>query len=465
MVVVLLVLYVGHVAYAIVENRFLFADGVNFFIHVLVRGDVYAGGRNTHRLFANILTQSPLLVAIRTGVTDLHVLGRFYGTGLFMPYLVCVAIWLWTTARQPEHFLFLLVFLFAAAMNTEFFLVSESHTAASLCLGLLALILFREPWGPFTAVLAAILALFTLRSYESMLFLGPMLAVAALWRRARCRAPLPRAGWLGLAGWFLAGAGVSLDAVLHPAIPGIDHVTLAKQAVSLLRDHMLAVFTGSTDLDYQALVSVAAIALVVIAFVRSGAIRRYFPAAVWGFAALCFAVITLLYLHPELLEMRLHYAARSLNVLVPALISVFVLITKSRGVALETGSVQRAFRVVLVLGFFQAAWHGLATWQWAGYLDAFAGELSSQRGFVHYEDSVLSEQRIARQSIANMNWRWTMPEMSIVLAPGGMVKAVIGNPAGTDWQPFDPLDPAELPDLSRYGVTYAPYLASLGDRD
>jgi hypothetical protein len=49
--------------------------------------------------------------------------------------------------------------------------------------------------------------------------------------------------------------------------------------------------------------------------------------------------------------------------------------------------------------------------------------------------------------------------MSIVLAPGGRVGAIVGNPDPDGWEPFDPRRPAEIPRIA--GVDYEPYVAAL----
>ncbi|MGA8262695.1 MAG: hypothetical protein WB783_21025, partial [Arenicellales bacterium] len=157
-ITVLLLLYLAHVLYAIAVNRFLFADGVHFFVSILRWKAFRYGGRPYERAFADALTQYPLLAAIKAGVRNLSILSRVYGTGLFAPYLMCVSIWLWVTRGQREYLLFLLVFLFAAAMNCEFFIISESHAAAALYFALVGLIVLRIPWSPGITVLAAVLA-------------------------------------------------------------------------------------------------------------------------------------------------------------------------------------------------------------------------------------------------------------------------------------------------------------------
>ena len=79
MIALLLSMYFVHVAYAVIESRFLFADGVLFFVKVLDELQPFSGGRPTQRLFANILTTMPLLLSVKAGIFDLDFLRIIYG--------------------------------------------------------------------------------------------------------------------------------------------------------------------------------------------------------------------------------------------------------------------------------------------------------------------------------------------------------------------------------------------------
>ncbi len=461
-IALLLSLYFLHVIYAVIENRFLFADGVHFFVHILEHVNIYTGGRPEQRLFADSLTQAPLLIAIKAGIRNFPTLGYIYGSSFFLPYMVCIIIWMWATRLQTEYMIFLFVFLFASAMNSEFFIVSESHAAAAVYFSLIPLILYKEPWNPSTVLVAIILAAFSLRSYESMLFFGPILAVMALWRGLECRSFRARAAWVCFACWFIASGSIPLLELMYPAEPeGITSGTFAHQAFSLLHDNMLSVFFGSVDRHYSGTLSLFAIILLGVAYMKSPTKEKLFPFAIWTFAIVCAVVLVLLYLIPELMETRLHYKARTLNVIIPALLGVVLFIIKVKSIELDTDFFRRGFTIVLVLGMFQMTWHALATRQWAGYLKVFTTELDAHKGLLLYDDSILDNRRVGHQSIANMNWSWTMPEMSIVLAHNGVVETIINDPCGVGWQPFDPSKAEQLPDLSRYGITYTPYLARL----
>jgi hypothetical protein len=42
------------------------------------------------------------------------------------------------------------------------------------------------------------------------------------------------------------------------------------------------------------------------------------------------------------------------------------------------------------------------------------------------------------EALQRFSWPWTAPLMSLWLAPGPQVEAIIANPGPAAWQPFDP---------------------------
>jgi hypothetical protein len=456
----LLTLYLLHGVYAVLEDRFLYADGVDFFVNILESEEVYTNAWRNSRLFADFFTQYPLLFAIKSGVRDIETLGYIFSASLYVPYVIAIVVCLWATRGCREYILFLLIFLFASAMNSEFFMVTESHVAAALFLSLNFLILLRTDWGIGTWLLAICLAIPTLRSYQSMLCFGPMLAAMAAWRGLKSRKLFVRLGWIGFGLWFIAGAGFALTDIIHypdPTTPSM--ADFGSHIVSLVRDNMLSVLKGTTHLHYSATLSSIALFFLGSNFSKSEKVARLLPFLMWGFAVGCLAVLVLLIVFPPLMEIHLHYKARTINVLFPIIIVLAMAAMRFKYVLLDEKRWRCSIAIVTTLAIFQCSWHILATQQWAGYLNVFRKEISSRKGFVAFEDSILAKRNIQRQIIAGMNWGWTLPQMSIVLAPEGRVQAIIGN-KNPRWSshPFDPRKAKELPDLSHYGVSYTAYI-------
>jgi hypothetical protein len=96
------------------------------------------------------------------------------------------------------------------------------------------------------------------------------------------------------------------------------------------------------------------------------------------------------------------------------------------------------------------------------YRARILNEVATREGLVPFDESRLSSPSIDGRPIGTMNWDWTMPTVSVLLAPEGDVRALIDNPPKGYWQPFSPSDREQLPNLARYGIHFDHYLAAIG---
>lgn len=452
-------LYAAQAIYAIAEWRPLFADGAEFFIRLL-ENQAFHSPNTPHRLLAGVVTQSPLMAALHFGITDLAFLRTLFGLGLYLPYFVCLAVWLHVTHDRRELMAFPLLFLFASAANSEFFIISQSHAAAAMFFSLLPLMLLKPRWGMRTTVLAAFISFFMLLAYPTMILYGPILVVIAIWRARSAGAGFARTGWIVAAAWYLAGAAIAARDVLWPEATGLTPDGFLEHTVTLLLRHVFGPLSGSgLNLHFGVVVSLAGLALAALAGLAPERYRKLVLVAVTCFALASFATLIALALFPNRLEVPLHYKARVLQLFVPPALALVLMVMTWKGWTLQRSRLGAVMSVVLVLGLFQIGWHLLATHQWAGYLRVFRAELAAREGFVEVQDSALAERRSCRQAIETFNWGWSLPHMSILLAPGGEVRTLIGNPENI--LTFNPMDPTELPQLDAYGVDYSNYLQSL----
>ena len=119
---------------------------------------------------------------------------------------------------------------------------------------------------------------------------------------------------------------------------------------------------------------------------------------------------------------------------------------------------RRAFILLTLLAVSQTLWNGAVAAQWTEYLALFRRELSAHNGLIRYEASLLSRETVDGRPVSAFNWGWTMPTMSLLLAPGGRVRTILRNPREWEgWEPFDPTYVATFPKLERYGILYDGY--------
>lgn len=452
-------LYVVQAVYAITHWRYLFADGAEFFIRLL-ENLAFHSPNTPHRLLAGVLTQSPLLAALHLGATDLALLRPLFGLGLYLPYFLCLAIWLHVTRNRRELMAFPLLFLFASAVNSEFFIISQSHAAAGMFFSLLPLMLLKPHWSMRTAALAAFFSMFLLLAYPTMILYGPILAVIAAQRARNAGVGIARAGWIAATVWFLAGTAVAAWDIFWPDPTGLTADGFLEHTITLFLRHVFGPLSGSgLNLHFGAIVSLSALLLAALAALAPERHRKLVLLAIACFALASLATIFALALFPNHLEVSLHYKARVLLLVIPPALALVLMAMTWKGWALQGSRLAAIMSVVLVLGVFQTGWHMLATHQWAGYLQIFRAELEAKKGFVAVQDSALAERLRGSQAVETFNWGWSLPHMSILLAPRGEVRTLIGNPRNI--LTFEPTDPADLPRLERYGIDYTVYLHAL----
>ncbi|MEM4711257.1 MAG: hypothetical protein QXL18_04905 [Candidatus Woesearchaeota archaeon] len=79
--------------------------------------------------------------------------------------------------------------------------------------------------------------------------------------------------------------------------------------------------------------------------------------------------------------------------------------------------------------------------------------LTQHSGFVEFEDTILVNKNIGIQLIRPFTWDWNNPSLSLIWSNDGYIKTIVLNPKYyTRWQPFDPNDISNIPNLSEYGI-------------
>ncbi len=220
LVAIAVALYAIATLVAILVHRHLFGDAAWYLVKVLSDGQVVnlesgLGVLYRSRWFSFHVTQEPMLWASQLGVTSLTALSWIYGLTMYAHRVVSLLLcWIWL--RDKRLFLFPLASLFAGSINADLYIVSETHFLLSLVWPLFVLLLDADLTRGRRVWLVAI-AIPTLLAYESMMFFGPLLVVAAGVRaRSRWTDVRDRALCLALAAWFSLGTIFALAASLWP---------------------------------------------------------------------------------------------------------------------------------------------------------------------------------------------------------------------------------------------------------
>lgn len=421
-------------------SRGLFVDGANFLVHV-VRGEQFFDFYDPRR-YAMIAGQIPVMIAVTLGNTDLHLLARLLSLGLF----ALPTIFYTLALRRAKQDAVLLAIVIAAIgmvfMTTSFFIVGEYNTlyAVVILMGVRLATAERLTTGDGLAL--ALLALLSIRIYETMIYLGPLLCLIMLWKiwRAPSRPVVATALYLLAAAFAIRGMTVAIYSVVHPHQP--EH----------LEEVWLWAINFWQNLQFD-FVLVATLVIVGWALIKPADLASNRPYAYAAIFLILLALSPLLALTDGLVRplAKSQYVARTVSGLIIAtMVVVCVAYRATPAVRLPAFEVLRrpdAARRFLSFSFLMLV-AGLPadlqlTHSWVGYLDAIRTSVQSRSGVIPVEDTP-----VGRPPHSLFVEDWVLTTQSVVLR-GKPSDGVLAPPRsyGNSWVPFPP---EELPNMGRF---------------
>lgn len=164
-------------------SRALFWDGASFLVNLLDHGrfhDFYAA-----RAHVDWLTQVPVLLAVEWGVRDTGVLAIVYSATLFALPTAFYHFALVRVRRDPILLAAVLAVIAVIYLPTSFFIVGEYNVAFACVTAAVAVAVTGDARSRGDAVLLLLFGVLCLRSYEAMIYLGPLVAAVILWSTRR----------------------------------------------------------------------------------------------------------------------------------------------------------------------------------------------------------------------------------------------------------------------------------------
>lgn len=418
------------------ESRGLFVDGFAFLVQIARREwffDFYAP-----RLYAMVIGQVPVMTALFLGVTDLHLMARLLSLGLFA---VPTALYSLALMRVKDDAVLLAAVVAAIAlvfMTTSFFIVGEYNTAYALSILAAVRLATARKLELFDSLMLAALAFLSMRTYEVMIYLGPLLAAMIFWaiRRAPARPVLPTALHIAAAGMFIAGSVIAAGSIIQP----------------FSEDHLSNTLTTAANFWQNIQFDMAlAAALVVVgwALIDPRSLLGTRPYRWAGFFLVILALSPVLGLSDTLIRplAKSQYVARTAAGLVIATIIVFIWAYRSNLAAripalviLGTPVAARRFVTFALLMMLACLPSDIyLTGTWISYLDAVRTAVRTQNGVITFENTSLSQ-----YPHLHLVEAWILPSQSLALrAKRG--DGIIAPPHDFDaWQPFPPERPYPL---------------------
>ena len=446
--------YLVQASVAIATGRHLFGDGSWLLLRLLAENHITHLNNNTWNDFfvgrfgSFSYQQLPTLLAARMGVRSLKVLSVVFGVTLFsfkpLSLLLCYRF-----ARDKRYVLFPLLSLFAGAMNSEAYLISETHLMSALFWAALFGLLYPREFGWFDLAAMTVVSAPLILCYETMAVLGLVLVGVCIYRwRAIARSQ--REKWLTVVfgAWYSLGVVFAMLAIIFPRDP--------TQRADFFKG-LLFIF------HYRHIGGrVSCIVLILCALiVLIPAIYKKTLNVLVGLAVACSLVIpAFILIHPELTSLDEHIVARTMNASVPLALAGAFLAVYFNPLQLDTGKYKRLFVMAVVLGICQSAWSVVASAQWSLMLNVLRSELKTQTGLLPFNGNLLSRPTLGGQPMRAMHAEWPLMSLSIVYADAGKVQAIL-LPPSTSFYPFDPRIPSALPRLERFHIDYSRYLAAL----
>jgi hypothetical protein len=370
------------VAYNAFECRGLFWDGSAFLVNLLDGEwfhDFYAA-----RAHVDWLTQAPMLLLADAGVHDTRLLAIAYSASLFA---VPAALYHFALARVRHDvpLLVIVVAIVAAVyLPTSFFIVGEYNVTFAAVTAAMAVTLTAGVRSVRDVVILCALGALCLRSYEAMIYFGPLLAAAIVWTSRRTTDS--------------DFALRMLYAVAALAFVGAAVVSVATIADYWYHPHFLEVRSTSVDFwqNMQFAIPLAGFAICGVAGLRNPAwLRKRGPIIVLGVVAGLLAVSPWWReVHPpSILYPPSHYVARqAAGILLALLLGGMWLLVAWRHnppavlSALREGAVAQRMLVLVTALTFAAAVPDIAlTRLWGDYLGSLRGLINDRTGIVRAE--------------------------------------------------------------------------------
>jgi hypothetical protein len=407
---------------ACIAYRGLYADGANYFLWILSTGDFFHVADT--RLSATYLTQLPLVLALKAGITSTSFLLRLYTASLMAVPLLAFVAATWIARRDGLLTAANVVVLAACFYPTSFGSIGEYHLLYALFWLTFVLLVTGVADRFLGAAALPAIALVVMKSYEMAVVLCPFLVALCLWRALRSDDPAARPVLLLTAYLFAFGAWFGL----------VGGVLIANSGADGFASALGRFFENQVLLQQLALATLAALAALVP-----------YRAPRWAAALALVAGLAWFVYHQAQPgdELGLGVTTEQRAQVWLILLAVCLLLLIARATPLRNVAAHPLpAPMILVLPLLAAGTiDAIDTHDWRGYLDELCAELRGADGAAGSEDF------FAGRRVRKMRYEWEYPTLSVLLRPPGSDRILL-HPDYDGWLPFDPR--TEVPDISAF---------------
>ncbi|MBT4797728.1 MAG: hypothetical protein HON81_05350 [Verrucomicrobia bacterium] len=354
------------------------------------------------RAHAEYLTQWPLVLAVRSGVTDLKALEIFFGLGVWFPWILSFAISLYATRERPALIFFFLISMVSLNLSSWCLIYGEHLTLLLLVWPIFYFGIMRRRLTFLEQLLTALLLVAHLKLYETALVSGVIFTFIFTFRSWLEKNPRER--------W---GSGVLASLALASVVIAVTWIIFPRDLEN--RGHFLGAIVASLAHPYP-WIGLSYVTLNMVGIMFSSSRLRL---AAW-IVPLVIGGISLL--SPGIMG-GISFSTRTLTLTaLPFLMLITFLFSLSRLKLTKDLAVSVS---LIVVGLSLLYIRHLQSW--VTFKGEFQGILKEEKGFVDPADHGDID-----------HWGWTNPLLSYVWAEG-QVKSVILNRNFEDgYEPFDP---------------------------
>jgi hypothetical protein len=400
-------------------DKHLSLDGVNYFFHVLENQNF--ANIAWSRRFTEYLTEWPLVLAVRFGVTSIPALIDVFSAGIYFPYLLSFGL-CWYAVRDEEKMLlwFPLAGYFGFNVLSDYDLIADHHVMAVMTWPILLMLLKTRALRWREGIVLWFLLILYTRMYETVVVTAILLFLVSLIRIFRFHEHREKI-ISGISLLLLAVAMfISILYIIDPRSPTnrgnfLDSIIVNKR-------------------NWEAITALGFLGIFSIGWMiseRWGKIRNIvFISALFPITYYAFLRLTTDYA----MTAYISFSSRTLSgIVLPGLIVLAFIVVTARCRLNKIGIVSFLVAFVLMTVFNLSDLR-----YWNGVKKSFLVMIDSDARFVSIENTPLRD--------SHYRWSWNNSLLSLVWS-GQCVKTIVLNESGG---PQGPVDPRNQVVLKRY---------------
>ena len=397
-------------------DKHLSADGVLYFCVILDNKDFADWAWS--RQFANYLTEWPLVLAVRSGITDIPILLKWFAFGIYLPYLISFLICIYALRDENKTLLlFFLASMVAINLSTDYILAGEHHVMVNMSWPIIFILLRRNALTLIDGFLLWILLIIFSRLYESALIPALIYSVICVARLYYYRSTKQRVIIIGALVLCFTVSAISFYFIINPRD--------AANRVYFIYG-LIAPFKNPEAMAAACFIVVYTIGLILKS-------HRIIISAVSPL--IIYALFRLFVDHG--VSASVSFASRTLSItLLPVLLVGAILVWYFKSELDRTGILTFvAFIMVMVAGNLYN------TNNWKDFRHEVKQLVKTHEGYIPIEETRLKDNPY--------RWGWNNTELGLVWS-APRVKAIILNQQNVRWEPFNPREKLILKNFLQY---------------